>query len=208
MCAAVTRGSDDTIKYRAIYHNPETFSRGIGSNEAHLCRWVCARNACGCRGKERDPTQYHLHLGELICPINILSSLILASNLLQNLDKFFMAHARTVPYQSTHQNCHTAASWPPIHPRASQADDLGTGDVGVYPNPNTTRRRLLTPNLDRMAAEGLRFTDSYAGYSVCAASRHALMTGLHTGHFDTHYRDSALKEDSLTIASHLRNHAN
>ncbi len=57
------------------------------------------------------------------------------------------------------------------------ADDLGYGDLGTY-----GQRRIQTPNLDRMAAEGLRFTDHYAGSTVCAPSRCVLMTGLHTGH--------------------------
>lgn len=57
------------------------------------------------------------------------------------------------------------------------ADDLGYGDLGIY-----GQQAILTPNLDRMAAEGLRFTDHYAGSTVCAPSRSSLMTGLHTGH--------------------------
>src|SRR5215471_8062092 len=57
------------------------------------------------------------------------------------------------------------------------ADDLGYGDLGCY-----GQKRIRTPNLDRMAAEGLRFTQFYAGATVCAPSRCALMTGLHTGH--------------------------
>lgn len=57
------------------------------------------------------------------------------------------------------------------------ADDLGWGDLGCY-----GQKRIRTPNLDRMAAEGIRFTDAYAGSTVCAPSRCALMTGLHMGH--------------------------
>lgn len=57
------------------------------------------------------------------------------------------------------------------------ADDLGTGDLGCY-----GQRLILTPNLDRMASEGTRFTQCYAGAPVCAPSRCVLMTGLHTGH--------------------------
>jgi uncharacterized sulfatase len=57
------------------------------------------------------------------------------------------------------------------------ADDLGYGDVGVY-----GQRLVRTPNIDRLAAEGLRFTDFYAGSTVCAPSRAVLMTGRHTGH--------------------------
>ena len=57
------------------------------------------------------------------------------------------------------------------------ADDLGYGDLGSY-----GQTRIKTPNLDRMAAEGMRFTSFYAGSTVCAPSRCTLMTGLHTGH--------------------------
>lgn len=57
------------------------------------------------------------------------------------------------------------------------ADDLGYGDLGCY-----GQRRIKTPHLDRMAAEGMRFTQHYAGSTVCAPSRCVLMTGLHTGH--------------------------
>jgi arylsulfatase A len=58
-----------------------------------------------------------------------------------------------------------------------QADDLGYGDVGVY-----GQTRFATPNLDRLAREGTRFTQYYAGSTVCAPSRAALLTGKHTGH--------------------------
>jgi arylsulfatase A len=57
------------------------------------------------------------------------------------------------------------------------ADDLGYGDVGCF-----GQRLIRTPNIDRLAAEGMRFTQAYAGTTVCAPSRCALMTGQHTGH--------------------------
>jgi uncharacterized sulfatase len=57
------------------------------------------------------------------------------------------------------------------------ADDLGYGDLGCY-----GQKTIRTPHLDRMAAEGVRFTDFYAGSTVCAPSRCVLMTGLHSGH--------------------------
>jgi arylsulfatase A-like enzyme len=57
------------------------------------------------------------------------------------------------------------------------ADDLGYGDLGCY-----GQKEIRTPNLDRLAAEGMRFTQFYAGSTVCAPSRCTLMTGLHTGH--------------------------
>ena len=57
------------------------------------------------------------------------------------------------------------------------ADDLGYGDLSCY-----GQRHFTTPHLDRMAAEGLRFTAHYSGSTVCAPSRACLHTGLHTGH--------------------------
>jgi arylsulfatase A-like enzyme len=57
------------------------------------------------------------------------------------------------------------------------ADDLGYGDLGCYGQKN-----FSTPNIDRMAAEGLRFTQHYAGSTVCAPSRACLLAGQHTGH--------------------------
>ncbi len=56
------------------------------------------------------------------------------------------------------------------------ADDLGYGELGSY-----GQKKIKTPHLDRMAAEGMRFTQFYAGNTVCAPSRSVLMTGLHMG---------------------------
>ena len=56
-------------------------------------------------------------------------------------------------------------------------DDLGYGDLACYGN-----KHILTPNLDRMASQGTRFTQVYCGTSVCAPSRCSLLTGMHTGH--------------------------
>ena len=57
------------------------------------------------------------------------------------------------------------------------ADDLGYGELGCY-----GQKKIRTPNLDRMASQGVRFTQHYAGNAVCAPSRCVLMTGLHSGH--------------------------
>ena len=56
-------------------------------------------------------------------------------------------------------------------------DDMGYGDLGCY-----GQKYIQTPNLDRMAQEGMRFTQAYAGSPVSAPSRAALMTGQHSGH--------------------------
>lgn len=57
------------------------------------------------------------------------------------------------------------------------ADDLGYGDLGCY-----GQKHIRTPSVDRIAAEGMLFTDAYAGCTVCAPSRSVLMTGMHMGH--------------------------
>src|SRR5688572_22103263 len=57
------------------------------------------------------------------------------------------------------------------------ADDLGYGDIGAF-----GQTKIRTPNLDRLAAEGMRFTEHYSGNAVCAPSRCVLMTGKHPGH--------------------------
>ncbi len=56
-------------------------------------------------------------------------------------------------------------------------DDMGYGDLACY-----GQKHILTPNIDRMAEEGMRFTQAYAGSPVSAPSRAAIMTGQHSGH--------------------------
>jgi arylsulfatase A-like enzyme len=80
------------------------------------------------------------------------------------------------------------------------ADDLGYGDVGCY-----GQTHIQTPNIDRLASEGVRFTQAYAGSAVCAPSRCAMITGLHTGH--SFVRGNArqnLRADDITIAEVLK----
>lgn len=86
------------------------------------------------------------------------------------------------------------------------ADDLGYGDLGCY-----GQKVIQTPELDRMAKEGLRFTQFYAGATVCAPSRSVLMTGQHHGH--TRVRGNAgqknplaqaLRADDTTVAKVLQ----
>ncbi|MEW6745836.1 MAG: arylsulfatase [Planctomycetota bacterium] len=57
------------------------------------------------------------------------------------------------------------------------ADDLGYGELGCY-----GQKIIRTPSIDRLAAEGIRFTQHYSGSPVCAPSRCTLLTGKHTGH--------------------------
>jgi len=80
------------------------------------------------------------------------------------------------------------------------ADDLGYGDLSCY-----GQKTLKTPNLDRMATEGMRFTRHYAGSTVCAPSRCVLLTGLHSGHARIRGNSPGLLTDEdLTVAQVLR----
>lgn len=82
------------------------------------------------------------------------------------------------------------------------ADDLGYGDLGCY-----GQKTSKTPVLDKLAAEGVRFTQHYSGSTVCAPSRSALMTGLDTG--STWLRGNGKFElrpdpEDLTVATLLK----
>jgi len=80
------------------------------------------------------------------------------------------------------------------------ADDMGYGDLGCY-----GQKTLATPALDKMAAEGMRMTQHYAGSTVCAPSRCVLLTGLHTGHARIRGNNRALlKNEDVTIAKVLK----
>ncbi len=79
-------------------------------------------------------------------------------------------------------------------------DDLGYGDLGCY-----GQKILTTPHLNRMAAEGMKFTRHYAGCTVCAPSRCVLMTGLHTGHCRVRGNDPWIIPDGdMTVPSLLK----
>ncbi|MEZ5399436.1 MAG: arylsulfatase [Bryobacteraceae bacterium] len=82
------------------------------------------------------------------------------------------------------------------------ADDLGYGNLGSY-----GQKQIQTPHLDKLAAEGLRFTQAYAGSTVCAPSRCCLMTGYHTGHGRTRGNmspDLPLRPQDLTVTEILK----
>lgn len=79
-------------------------------------------------------------------------------------------------------------------------DDLGYGDLGCY-----GQKVIQTPHIDKMAAEGMKFLQCYAGSTVCAPSRSVLMTGQHTGH--TFIRGNAkvnLRAEDVTVAEVLK----
>ncbi len=82
------------------------------------------------------------------------------------------------------------------------ADDMGIGDLGCY-----GQKLIATPAIDRMADQGMRFTQVYAGSSVCAPTRSSIMTGMHNGH--NRVRDNIphgvfLQPDDLTVAEVLK----
>ena len=87
------------------------------------------------------------------------------------------------------------------------SDDLAQGDLGCY-----GQKLIQTPHLDRMAKEGMRFTQAYCGTSVCAPSRTSLMTGLHSGHSPVRANweiaagegQLPLPDNTVTVASVLR----
>ena len=81
------------------------------------------------------------------------------------------------------------------------ADDMGYGDLSCY-----GQEKFSTPNIDRLAAEGIRFVNHYAGSTVCAPSRGSLMTGKHTGHSynrgnkGSRLGDFPIAKDEVTVA--------
>lgn len=80
-------------------------------------------------------------------------------------------------------------------------DDLGPADLGVYGS-----KVIQTPNIDRLAAEGMRFTQSYSGCSVCAPTRSTLMTGKHMGRTTVRGNSGGipLRDADMTVAEMLK----
>ena len=80
-------------------------------------------------------------------------------------------------------------------------DDMGYHDLGCYGS-----KTIKTPNIDRMADEGMRFTDAYSGATVCAPARSCLMTGYHMGHTSVRGNSGGipLLDEDITIAEVLR----
>ena len=89
------------------------------------------------------------------------------------------------------------------------ADDLGYGDVQCY---NPKRGKIPTPNIDKLASQGIRFTDGHSSSGVCTPSRYALLTGRY--HWRTHLQSGVLSgmskpliaPDRLTLAGLLKQH--
>ncbi len=92
------------------------------------------------------------------------------------------------------------------------ADDLGYKELGCY-----GQQKIKTPNIDSLAAEGMRFTDYYTGSAVCAPARCTLMTGKHGGHayirdnsevgdWDSFRGQMPLNSEAVTVAEMLKEH--
>lgn len=79
------------------------------------------------------------------------------------------------------------------------ADDMGYGDVGAY-----GQTKIKTPNLDKMASDGIRFTNHYSGQTVCSPSRCSLMTGKHMGNASVTRNGQLMNPDDVTIAELLK----
>jgi arylsulfatase A-like enzyme len=86
------------------------------------------------------------------------------------------------------------------------ADDLGYSEVGCY-----GQELIQTPNIDKLASEGMKFTQHYSGSPVCAPARSVLMTGLHTGHTPSRgnmevdpYGQFPLADETITVAELLK----
>lgn len=77
---------------------------------------------------------------------------------------------------------------------------------GYFESGHMGHSELVTPNIDRFAAEGMRFTNAYAGAPVCGPTRSVLMTGLHSGHTSMRVNDgfSPIRADEPTLASVLK----
>ena len=104
-------------------------------------------------------------------------------------------------------SCNRApSSSPRPHIIFIMADDMGYADLGSY-----GQQIIQTPSLDRLASEGMRFSQHYAGTAVCAPSRCALMTGFHMGHAEVRgnsqvkpYGQYPLSEETVTVAEILK----
>mgnify|MGYP006292291581 CR=1 FL=1 len=99
------------------------------------------------------------------------------------------------------QSEETASAEPPQKPNIVfiLADDLGYGDLSSY-----GQTHFETPNLDRLVAEGMKFTQHYSGSTVCAPSRSVIMTGKHTGHTFIRGNKEVQPEGQYPLADSIR----
>jgi len=125
---------------------------------------------------------------------------------LHRLVGVFLSAAASAALTGAGQEARCAGSDRPPNIVLILADDLGYGELGCY-----GQKKIRTPTLDRMAAEGIRFTQGYSGSPVCAPSRCVLMTGLHAGH--AYIRDNRavqpegqepIPAETVTLAERLK----
>ena len=82
------------------------------------------------------------------------------------------------------------------------ADDLGYGDLSIY-----GQEKFTTPNIDKLARQGMLFTQHYSGSTVCAPSRSSLMTGMHTGHIVVRGNKEIRPEGQYPIPENTREYS-
>src|SRR5210317_807696 len=80
------------------------------------------------------------------------------------------------------------------------ADDLGYGDIGCF----NTESKIPTPNINKLANEGIRFTDAHAPGTTCIPSRYGLLTGRYPFRNNRNYREGLIEPERLTIAKLLQ----
>jgi len=109
-------------------------------------------------------------------PVALVAEIVMAPSCTR---RCFLAAATSAAASLALSRLPTASAAPARKPNILyiMADDLGYGDLGSY-----GQKVIQTPNLDKLASQGTRFTQCYTGSTVCAPSRSVLMTGLHTGH--------------------------
>jgi arylsulfatase A-like enzyme len=158
------------------------FARDRARDKVNLCRFIPVR---GSLGKIKGPIMDRQSRREFLKTVGLAAASVSVSSLLPSC----AGMSETATVQKKRPNIIFIL-----------ADDLGYGDLGCY-----GQETIKTPNLDQMAVEGMRFTDHYAGSTVCAPSRCALMTGLHTGH--CWIRGNALlplRPEDVTVAELLK----
>lgn len=151
-----------------------------------------------------DRTVFAILFRELIKGMLMCRAPIIMENPSRLLDVFVLGVIASLPCASLAAHIAGAAERPNV--LLVLADDMGIGDLGCYGG-----RVLKTPNIDRLAAEGIRFTRAYSGASVCAPSRCSLLTGRHMGHATVRGNwevfpegQFPLKKDEPTVANLFR----
>jgi len=171
------RDTPEVLCYKRNSHNPNTFNWAISFDKQLFYTW----------GLDESPPVRE------ITPMLSSSPSIRVALLSLWLGCLFSLPAQAQPKID-----------PPDRPNVLVilADDLGYGDLGSY-----GQKKVKTPNLDRLALEGTRFTQFYAGSSLGNASRASLMTGKHTGHSNIRGVSSfasSLHSSDVTIAKVLQ----